>query len=257
MKKPILLLLVFGAICAYNPCHAQLLKKLKDKVNKTVNPSTTSTDNSSSTDANATSADAGGKPVNKGGGGLKNTLPPDVNQQMSDAEQAQAAANYSDARYSIQQALIGIEIQLGRELLKSLPDPVDGLAKDTTQDKVVSTQWGWNNMTIQRVYTDKKDKQLTVTIGNNAMYAGIANIYFNNTYMTQANGQDQNMKQTKVKGNKAIIQYDDSKGYTLMVTLGQSSLIVWECINFTDETEVMNAANTFDIDGIKKMLGEQ
>ena len=181
MKKPILLLLVFGAICAYNPCHAQLLKKLKDKVNKTVNPSTTSTDNSSSTDANATSADAGGKPVNKGGGGLKNTLPPDVNQQMSDAEQAQAAANYSDARYSIQQALIGIEIQLGRELLKSLPDPVDGLAKDTTQDKVVSTQWGWNNMTIQRVYTDKKDKQLTVTIGNNAMYAGIANIYFNNT----------------------------------------------------------------------------
>lgn len=121
----------------------------------------------------------------------------------------------------------------------------------------MSTQWGWNNMTMQRVYTDKKDKQLTVTIGNNAMYAGMANLYFNNTYMTQANGQDQNMKQVKVKGNKAIIQYEDSKGYTLMVTLGQSSLIVWECVNFADETEVMNAANTFDIDGIKKMLGEQ
>ena len=68
---------------------------------------------------------------------------------------------------------------------------------------------------------------------------------------------DQNMKQTKVKGNKAIIQYDDSKGYTLMVPMGQSSLIVWECINFADETEVMNAANAFDIEGIKKMLGEQ
>jgi hypothetical protein len=141
--------------------------------------------------------------------------------------------------------------------LKSLPDPVDGLPKDTMQDKVVSTQWGWNNMTIQRVYTDKKDKQLTVTIGNNAMYAGMANLYFNNAYITQANNQDQNMKQTKVKGNKAIIQYDDSKGYTLMVPMGQSSLIVWECINFANEQEVMTAANSFDIDGIKKMMGEQ
>jgi hypothetical protein len=254
MKKPILLLLVFAAACIYNSAHAQLLKKIKEKVNNTVNGTNTTTDTTSNT---TTNTDASAKPVNKGGAGLKNTPPPDVKQQMEEAEQAHAAANYSDARYSIQQALIGVEIQLGRELLKSLPNPIDGLEKDTMQDKVVSTQWGWNNMTIQRVYTDKKDKQLTVTIGNNAMYAGIANIYFNNTYITQANNQDQNMKQVKVKGNKAIIQYDDSKGYTLMVPLGQSSLIVWECINFADETEVMNAANAFDIEGIKKMLGEQ
>lgn len=259
MKKPILLMLVLAAICAYNPCQAQLLKKLKDKVNKTVNTVTgTPADNTSTTGAdNNTAVDANGKPVNKGGGGLKNTPPPDVNQQIIDAEQAHTAANYSDARYSIQQALIGVEIQLGRELLKSLPDPVVGLPKDTTQDKVMSTQWGWNNMTMQRIYTDKKDKQLTVTIGNNALYSGVANLYFNNAYMVQADANDQNIKQVKVKGNKAIIQYEDSKGYTLMVPLGQSGLIVWECINFADETEVMNAANTFDIDGIKKMLGEQ
>ena len=61
----------------------------------------------------------------------------------------------------------------------------------------------------------------------------------------------------KVKGNKAIIQYEDSKGYTLMVSMGQSAMIVWECINFADENEVMAAANSFDIDGIKKSLGEQ
>ncbi|HJP64266.1 MAG TPA: hypothetical protein VJ844_12545, partial [Mucilaginibacter sp.] len=72
-----------------------------------------------------------------------------------------------------------------------------------------------------------------------------------------ANGTKQNFKQVRVKGNKAIIQYEDSKGYTLIVSLGQSSMIVWECINFANEQEVMTAANTFDIDGIKKMLGEQ
>lgn len=116
MKKPILLLLAFGAFCAYNPSQAQILKKIKDKVNKTVNSSTNSTDNSS-TDPNTTATDANGKPVNKGGGGLKNTTPPDVNQQIADAEQAHAGANYSDARYSIQQALMGVEIQLGEKYL--------------------------------------------------------------------------------------------------------------------------------------------
>ena len=76
-------------------------------------------------------------------------------------------------------------------------------------------------------------------------------------YANTSNGNNQNVKQTKVKSYKAVITYDESKGYTLLVPLGQSSLIVWECVNFATEQDVMNAANAFDIDGIKKMLGEQ
>jgi hypothetical protein len=263
MKKSILLLLLFAALLFAQPARAQFLKKLKDKAKETVNKTTGGSDKNSNPNSTSESQDnsnntsSGGKPTNKGGGGLKNTAPPDVTQQIADAETAHTAAKYSDARYSIQQALVGVELQLGREILKALPDPVVALEKDTTQDKVSSTQWGWNNLTIQRVYSDKKDKQLTVTIGNNVMYGGMANLYFNNAYGVQADANNQNMKQTKVKGNKAIIEYDDSKGYTLMVSLGQSAMIVWECINFADENEVMAAANSFDIDGIKKSLGEQ
>jgi hypothetical protein len=111
-------------------------------------------------------------------------------------------------------------------------------------------------MPIQRVYR-KDDKQLTITIGNNSVYSGFVSMYFANAGMVEANAEKQNIKQVRVKGNKALIQYDDSKGYTLMMQMGQTSLIVWECINFANEQEVMTAANTFDIDGIKKMLGEQ
>jgi hypothetical protein len=175
---------------------------------------------------------------------------------MADAEKAFDAAKYSDARYSIQQALIGVEIQLGRELLKSLPSEINGIPSDTAQDKVVSTQWGWANMTIQRVYFDGKDKQVTTTIGNNGLYAGLVNAYFNSAYV-QADANQQNAKQTKVKDYKAIITFDQSKGYTLIVPIGQTSMIVWECVNFADENEVMSAATKFDIDGIKKKLGEQ
>ncbi|MEO6893559.1 MAG: hypothetical protein ABI136_00920 [Ginsengibacter sp.] len=241
--------------------HAQFLKKLKEKANNAVNKAIenktgTESETSGNTESQSQAGNSG-KPVNKGGAGLKNTAPPDVNAAMDEATKSFSSTNYSDARYSVQQALMGIEIQLGHELLKSLPENVDGLQKDTTQDKVVSTQWGWNNMTIQRVYTDKKDKQCTITIGNNMLYSGLVNAYFGNAYAVESNGKDQNVKQVKVQGNKAIISYDKSEGYSLIVPIGQSSMVVWECINFANEDEVMNTANAFNIDNIKKSLGEK
>lgn len=260
MKRLILLTGLLTFLFVPNT-EAQLLKKLKDKANEAVDKALGNTTSSTSTSEDNSSSNPSenrsGKPTNKGGGGLKNTTPPDVNAQLSDAEKSFQANSYSDARYSLQQALMGIEIQLGRQILTSLPASVSGLQKDTTQDRVTSTSWGWNNLTIQRVYSDNKDKQLTVTIGNNILYSGLVSAYFNNAFGVQANAENQNVKQTKVKGNKAIIEYDDDKGYSLIVPIGQSSMIVWEAINFASEDEVMAAANNFDIDSIKKNLGEK
>ena len=257
LKKTLLLSgLFFLFTCSTS--HAQFLKKLKEKVNSavnTVNPSKASDATTTSSEKN--NSTSSGSPVNKSGGGLTNTTPPDVNQQIADAEKSQKDGKYSDARYSLQQALMGIEIQIGKQILLSLPAAVSGLQKDTLQNKVMSTQWGWNNLSIQSVYK-KGDQQMTITIGNNSVYSGFVNLYFNSAYsQTVNNGKDQNVKQTKLKDYKALITYEDNKGYTLMVPLGQSSLIVWECINFATEQDVMNAAGAFDIDGIKKMLGEQ
>jgi hypothetical protein len=250
MKNLIILLLAsFSAIL--EPCYGQLMKKLKDKVSQASDKVLKSKE-----PAQTSSTSDGAGPTNKGGAGLKNTPPPDVNQQIDDAEQAYAGNKYSDARYSIQQALMSIEIQLGRELLKSLPPDVNGLPKDTSQDKVMSTRWGWGNLVIQRVYYDGKNKQVTVTIGNNGIYGGLVNVYFNSAY-AQTDAKEQNVKQTKLKNYKAIIQYDEQKGYALIVPIGQTSMIVWECVNFANEDEVMNAAGKFDIDEIKKKLGEK
>jgi hypothetical protein len=202
-------------------------------------------------------SNSSGKPRNKGGAGLTNTEPPDVMAQMGEAEQAHKAANFSNSRFALQQALMGVEIQLGKELLKSLPKNVAGLGVDSSQDRVMSTQWGWSNLNIQRVYTDKKDKQLTIGIGNAGIYGGMAQMYFANAAMMQSTDEKQNFKNVMVKGNKGIIQYDESSGYSLLIGIGQSSGIYWECINFATEKEVMDAANSFDIDHIKKILGEQ
>src|ERR1700712_1934148 len=184
---------VLLAACLSNfSTQGQFLKKLKDKIVKdkidnTVDKSIGT--NTSQTDAGNTSSS--GKPSNTKGAGLTNTTPPDVNQQIADAKQSQSAGNYSDARYSIQQALMGIELQIGKQILLSLPATVSGLLKDTVENKVMSTQWGWNNLTIQSVYK-KADQQMTVTIGNNGIYSGLVSMYFNSAYMqTNSNGNNQ------------------------------------------------------------------
>jgi hypothetical protein len=263
MKRIALGLGLLLTICSFQGLMAQgMLKKLKDKANQVVDKAADKALGNEVEKRTGIPADGGssssssGKPTNKGGAGLTNTEPPDVKAMMAEAGSMHSASKYSDARYSLSQALKGVEIELGKEILRSLPENVAGLPADKTQDKVMSTQWGWNNLSIQRIYI-QGDKQMTMVIGNAGIYGGLAQLYFANAGMVEAYGDQQNYKQVRVKGNKGIIQYDDSKGYTLIIGLGQASGIVWDCINFATEKEVMDAAESFDIDGIKKLLGEQ
>jgi hypothetical protein len=73
----------------------------------------------------------------------------------------------------------------------------------------------------------------------------------------QTNEQDKNQKQVKVQGNKAVIKFDKDEGYTLLVQLGQSGMMTWSAVNFASEQEVMSAVNAFDIERVKKILGEK
>lgn len=195
------------------------------------------------------------RPSNKGGGGLIST-PPDVNQNLADAETSYKAGSYGEARYAVQQAMLGVEMEIGKKVLEGLPSTVSGLDKVSEADQVTSSGYGWAGLTIHREYL-KEDKQLTTTIANNSAWMSAINMYMANGGYAQTTNGEQNWKQTKVKGHKAIIEYDDNSGYKLSVPLGQTSLIVWEGVNFASEADMMAAANAFDIDGIKKMLGEK
>lgn len=243
------------------------LKKLKDKVEKkagdlldkkTGDASGTANNtngNSSTAQQPVNASDRSGKPINKSGEALRNSSIPDVLQQMGEADQAYTAQQFGNTRFSIQQALLGIELQIGRSLLTKLPAAIKGLPKDTTEDRVMSTRYGWSNLTIQRTYR-KDEQQISMTIGNSGLYAGMFDLYFGMA-TTQSNGEALNAKQIRIKGNKAIIKFDEQEGYTVLMQLGQSGMLSWQCINFNNETEVTEAIQAFDIDEIKKTIGEQ
>lgn len=230
--------------------------KDKKKADQSAGQSGASGNNENGSSGSGNSSGGSNNPSNKGGGGLSST-PPDVKQNLTDAETSYKAASYGEARYALQQAMLGVELEIGNQILKSLPETISGLNRVEKEDQVTSTGAGWAGLTILRKYNDDKEKQLTVTIANNAMWMSAVNMYFSSGGYAQTNGGEQNWKQTKVKGNRAIIEYDESSGYKLSVPIGQSSLIVYDGINFATEAEMMKAAEALDIDGIKKMLGEQ
>jgi hypothetical protein len=231
-----------------------LEKKAEEKTGISTDNDQQNQDNGNSN--SGSNSNSGNRPTNKGGSGLIST-PPDVNQNLSEAESAYKTGSYGEARYAVQQAMLGVEMEIGQKVLKSLPQSVAGLKMNAEADQVTSTGWGWAGLTILREYNNTEDKQLRTTVANNSAWMSAVNMYLaNGGYAQSTNGQ-QNWKQTKVKGYKAIIEYEESTGYKLSVPLGQTSLIVWEGVNFASEQEMMSAANSFDIDGIKKMLGEK
>ncbi|TDO27003.1 hypothetical protein [Sediminibacterium goheungense] len=267
MKQKLLfvLLLCIGVIMQA-PLHAQgFLKKLKDKVEKKAEDvldkkiadktGTGSNGGTANGNPNTMPTTRNGRPMNTAGEGLKNSTVPDVLQQITDADLAYSKQQFGEARFSIQQALLGVELQIGKQLLASLPLEVAGLPKDSAEDRVMSTRYGWANLSIQRVY-QKDDQQLSILIGNNSMYAGALDMYFGFA-ATQSNGETQNTKQIRVKGNKAIIQFEEREGYTVLMQLGTSGMITFKGINFNNEKDMMDAVQQFDIDSIKKTMGEQ
>jgi len=276
MKAKLILLAVAFAVAS--AVQAQVLNKLKNKgeqkageaIDNIFSGKKKNSGNGNGTSGNNNGANGSGNsnsgsgsnnggnnnPSNNSGGGLVST-PPDVKQNLSDADAAYKKASYGEARYAVQQAMLGVELEIGNKILKSLPESVSGMNKDQSADQVTSTGYGWAGLTIHREYNGDKDRELRVTIANNALWMAGVNAYLTNGgYAQQTNGQ-QNWKQTKVKGNRAIIEYDQSSGYKLSVPLGQSSLIVYEGVNISSEADMMKAAESIDIDGIKKQLGEQ
>lgn len=267
MKSKILLVGAATLFIAFSTNAQGLMGKLKQKAEQAAENAlekkakekagvnTGGNNSSGSTNSGNTNSGSGNNPTNKGGGGLV-TTPPDVKENLSDAESAFKTKSYGDARYAVQQAMLGVEMEIGNKVLKSLPETVSSLPYEKESDKVTSTGWGWAGLTIEREY-QKDDKQLRTTIANNSAWMSAVNMYLANGGYSQTTGGEQNWKQTKVKGHRAVIEYEESSGYKLSVPLGQTSLIVWEAVNFKSEQEVMTAANTFDIDGLIKTLGEK
>lgn len=231
-----------------NTTHAQLVRALKDKIQSETEKMQKSESEEEPQVNESRSA------TNTKGEGLIFT-PPDVEENMAEAETAFQAKNYADAKNAVRQAIIGVEMEMGYNILKSLPENVAGLEIDPQSDQVSSSAELLIGLTIARKYA-KEDKELNITIANNSVLVTSANAYLSNTGYASS-GNEQNYKPVKIKEFKGVLEFDESSGYKLSLPIGQTSIVVLEGVNFQNEPEVMAAADSFDFESIKKQLGEQ
>ncbi len=232
-----------------------LMEKMKKKAEDALLKKTPAGDeqNADQQTTGTSSSGTGGPSNTKGGGLSAKTI--DIKQQIADAQTAFGAKKYMDAKYAIRQAILGIELEIGKNILKELPEKIAGLPIVPEEDNVTSSGIGFVGLVIHRVY-GSEDKQFTLTIGNDAAMLSAVNMYLaSGAYASTA--EEQNVQQTKYKDYRAIIEYDESSGYKLSVPFGQSSILVFEGVNFNSQEEFMSACNEIDIENIKKHLGEQ
>lgn len=263
--KPLLccglsLALLFPDAQAQNKKGGGLLKKIKQSAENVLNDvnnsgNTNNGNTADNTNAGDPASGSRNRPANRGGGGLV-TTPPDVNENLTAAETSFKSMSYGEARYAIQQAMLGVELKIGQNILAALPKTLGTLEHVATADQVTSTGWGWAGLTIHREWSGG-DKQMDFTISNNAAFMQAVNMYLTNTGYAQSTGGEQKWKQTKIKGYRAVIEYDESSGYKLSVPLGQTSLLMYQGVNYANEKEFMDAAALIDIDAIKASLGEK
>jgi hypothetical protein len=245
-----------------------LLKKVKQKAEQTAEKvvdkkidqaiGTQGNNNNGNNNVSGTTSEGSNqrsKASNKGGEGLIST-PPDIKSNLDGAESSFSNGKYNEARYAIQQAMLGVEMEIGKKILAELPESIEGLKKDASLDQVTSSGWGWAGLTIKREYIDG-DRELSFTISNNSAWMQAINLYLGNNAYMQTSGGEQKWKQTRIQDQKAVIEYDAGSGYKLSVPLGQTSLLMYEGINFKNEQEFLKAAEVINITKIKNQLGEK
>jgi hypothetical protein len=239
-----------------------LLKKLKKqteqkilkKTDEAIDEAIFGEENETPNNPSNPNSNTGSNTANTTGEGLV-MEPPDVLKNINDADQAFSVKNFGTAKYAVRQAMLGIEMEIGHNILDGLPNSVDGLDKVDDKDQVTSMSYGFVGLMLERVYQGGS-KELKVSVGNNSALLSAANMMLaSGAYSTTSS--DQNYKQTTFKGYRSILQFDNSSGYTLSVPFGQSSIFVLNGRNYATEGELMAAAEAFDLEPIKKELGEK
>lgn len=248
--------LLLADICSVQ-AQGRFIRRLQNEAEKKAVEEIFKTDsnNDNENSENQSESNTRNRSANQRGGGLSQEVP-DVNKAINDASSSFSGKDYKATKHSLRQALWGVELEMGKNVLASLPTSVGGLGYLEESDRVTSTGIGFVGLVIERVYADNDDMELSASIGNDAGLLGLAGAYAASGMYMQSTDQT-NQKQIRFQDHNAYIEYDDSSGYTLSAPFGQSSIFVLKGVNYNSETDFMQAANQFSLQTIKQKLGER
>lgn len=173
----------------------------------------------------------------------------DVTTRLQEAANAYSSGQLDEARFALQEVISGINQEIGKEILKALPDKLGGLAADTKQDNV-SGAVGFAGLSVSRVYGAEDHSARVEILGDSPLLASINAILSLPAIMGSS---DPNQKRIRVGGYKGLLQKDTGEvpAYTVQIPIDQT-LLTLHVTGVPDENTVMSMVNALPIDKISK-----
>jgi hypothetical protein len=180
-------------------------------------------------------------------------LAQDFAKDMAKAKAAYTAGNLEETHFSLQQAMQEVDVIIGKEVLKLLPQKMDTMSVNGKDDNV-SSNIGYVGATIHRSY-GRTSRKADLSIISNSPLVAMINTVLNTPMMAGMN--DGRSKTVKIQGYKARMEKQDGEGegitdYEIQVPLG-SALITFKVDNCTD-SQILAMAETIPLEAIAKLI---
>jgi hypothetical protein len=176
----------------------------------------------------------------------------DFSKDIADAKVSYSSGKLADAHFSLEQAIQEIDMIVGKEVLKLLPEAMNGVNSVANNDQV-SANVGFVGATVHRSYGDSGSQ---VEVISNSPLITSLNAFLN---MPFVGGMMRNSttKVVKIQGYKSRLekQGDNANGkpnYQLQIPF--KSALITITANGMDENSVMAFANLIPLDKIASLI---
>ncbi len=176
----------------------------------------------------------------------------DFSKDIAEARSSYSSGKLADAHFSLEQAIQEIDMIVGKEVLKILPDKMSDAAFVAAQDQVTANI-GFVGATVHRSYGTTGSQ---VEIISNSPLIGTLNAFLN---MPLVGGMMRNSttKVVKIQGYKSRLekQGDNANGkpnYQLQIPF--KSALITVTANGMDESSILAFANTIPLDKINALI---
>ncbi len=184
----------------------------------------------------------------------------DFAKYITTAKTSFAKPDLEDTRYNLMLALQQLDMKVGEEILKILPEKMDSMAAQKKNDNIMANSAGWIGTTIHREYGVTYNNKVEVDIVSNSPMVASLNAWLNNPMFAQMGGR----KAMKVDGYKGSYTFEmsestDTAGNAIKTPRSEmqipifSSLITIKCENMKED-DFVKMLNTLPVSKIAEML---
>ncbi len=177
----------------------------------------------------------------------------DFKTEIASAKSAYGSGKLGDAHFAAEQAMQEIDMIIGKEVLKLLPQKIDSMSSNANDDHVTANV-GFIGATIHRSYGVDNGAQIEI-ISNSPMITTLN--AFLNTPILGGMMRDENTKVVKIQGYKARLEKqgqndNGNPNYSLQIPFNNALLTL--TVNGAQESTVMNVANSIPLQSIAKLI---